>query len=419
MLLSERLSIPGPAEGLIVYQTDFDKGYYVFDGNSWTLFSDPPYFSPWTVFGDTVFRIVGQDTVMTVSEDFVGIGVSNPTVMLDVAGEIRTRGGEGVRFGYLQEPFDNIIKSNVYGLEIINYQANDIRFFAGTAQGLGLLRMVIKADGKIGIGGTPFPGGLFGLKDSNTYLDVDPAGNLTFTDIHCGTQALVDLMHRHWRAHGDTLYRIVGQDTVMTISEDNVGIGVTNPTVMLDVAEEIRAMWGVRYGYQSSSVDNLIWSNQYGLELDNFQTTDIRFMTGETPGSADLRMSIKPNGNVGINNDDPDQKLCVEGGLRIGSGYDEPSRLVNMLYIGDDDYVRIGEWEADDKMTLRAGSFNFEYGYVGIGQVNPQRTLHVNDIIRLEPRATAPSPASMGDMYVRSSDGKLMVYDGTAWQACW
>jgi len=341
MLRSERLAIAGPAEGLIVYQTDFEKGYYYFDGNSWILFSEPPYMSPWTVFGDTVYRIVGPDTVMTISEDHLGIGVTNPTVMLDVAEEIRTMWG--IKLGYSAETYDNYIWSNQYGLELDNFQAKDIRLMTSTSPGSAYVRMVIKADGKIGVGGTLSPGGLFGLKDSNTYLDVDTEGNLLFTDIHCGTQALVDLMHRHWRAHGDTIYRVVGQDTVMTISEDNVG----------------------------------------------------------------------------INNDDPDQRLCVEGGLRIGSGYDEPSRLVNMLYIGDDDYVRIGEWDADDKMSLRAGSFHFEYGNVGIGVVDPQRTLHVNDIIRLEPRATAPSTASMGDMYVRSSDGKLMVYDGSVWQACW
>lgn len=268
MTLTERLNIPSPAEGLIVYQTNFEGGYYYFNGFSWTLFSEPPYISPWTVFGDTVFRILGPDTIMTISEDFVGIGV-------------------------------------------------------------------------------------------------------------------------------------------------------TNPTVMLDVAEEIRAMNGVRYGYINSTIDNLIWSNQYGLELDNFQTTDIRFMTSESPGTAHLRMSIKPNGNIGINRDDPDKKLCVEGGVRIGSGIDQASRDANMLYIGDLQYVRIGEWNGDDKMSFWASSFSFENGYVGIGEITPQRSLHVNDVIRLEPRATAPSPSSMGDMYVRSSDGKLMVYDGSVWQACW
>jgi len=56
---------------------------------------------------------------------------------------------------------------------------------------------------------------------------------------------------------------------------------------------------------------------------------------------------------------------------------------------------------------------------VGIGTTTPARTLHVNDAMRLEPRATAPSSPSEGDMYMDSGTHKLMVYDGTVWQACW
>lgn len=418
MIRSDRLGIPTPAEGLIVYQTDFEKGYYYFDGFSWILFSEPPYISPWTVFGDTVYRILGPDTIMTISEDYVGIGITNPRFMLDVAEDIRTQWG--MRFGYTSQLHDNYIWTNQYGFELDNFQASDIRLMTSTSPGTAILRMVIKADGNIGIGGTLNPGGLFGLKNSNTYLDVDMDGHLTFTDIHAGTHALIDLANSHWIPSNDTtINRILGTDTVVTIRGKNMGIGVTDPMYMLDVAEEIRTMWGVKYGYISATIDNLIWSNQYGLELDNFQATDIRFMTGESIGIGDLRMSIKPNGNVGINRDDPDKKLCVEGGIRIGSGTDQASRDINMLFIGDDEYVRIGEWNGDDKMSLWASSFSFENGYVGIGEVFPQRSLHVNDVIRLTPRASAPSFPSMGDMYVRSSDGKLMVYDGSVWQACW
>lgn len=56
---------------------------------------------------------------------------------------------------------------------------------------------------------------------------------------------------------------------------------------------------------------------------------------------------------------------------------------------------------------------------VGIGTTTPARTLHVNDVMRLEPRATAPSSPSAGDMYFDSVVTKLMVYDGATWQACW
>ena len=36
-----------------------------------------------------------------------------------------------------------------------------------------------------------------------------------------------------------------------------------------------------------------------------------------------------------------------------------------------------------------------------------------------QPRATEPPDPIMGDIYVDSADGKLYIYDGTTWQACW
>ena len=56
---------------------------------------------------------------------------------------------------------------------------------------------------------------------------------------------------------------------------------------------------------------------------------------------------------------------------------------------------------------------------VGIGTSTPARNLHINDVMRLQPRATAPSSPAEGDIYMDSSTHKLMVYDGTNWQACW
>jgi hypothetical protein len=58
-------------------------------------------------------------------------------------------------------------------------------------------------------------------------------------------------------------------------------------------------------------------------------------------------------------------------------------------------------------------------GSVGIGTTSPARNLHVNDVMRLQPRATAPSDPAEGDIYMDSTQHKLMVYDGTAWQTCW
>jgi hypothetical protein len=66
--------------------------------------------------------------------------------------------------------------------------------------------------------------------------------------------------------------------------------------------------------------------------------------------------------------------------------------------------------------TLFVGGSNHR---VGVQTSTPARPLHVSDVIRLEPRASEPDSAAMGDMYIRSYDGKLMVHDGTTWQACW
>ncbi len=60
-----------------------------------------------------------------------------------------------------------------------------------------------------------------------------------------------------------------------------------------------------------------------------------------------------------------------------------------------------------------------DLGNVGIGTIAPQRRLHINDVMRLEPRSTAPSSPSKGDMYFDSTINKLRVYDGTTWQNCW
>ena len=52
---------------------------------------------------------------------------------------------------------------------------------------------------------------------------------------------------------------------------------------------------------------------------------------------------------------------------------------------------------------------------LGIGTNLPARALHVDDVMRLEPRASAPSSPAAGDIYFDSTLSKLRCYDGTAW----
>jgi len=72
--------------------------------------------------------------------------------------------------------------------------------------------------------------------------------------------------------------------------------------------------------------------------------------------------------------------------------------------------------------TVASGSFGtrmtFNGAIVGIGTTSPARQLHVNDVMRLEPRSSAPSSPSAGDIYYDSTLNNLRFYDGTAWRNC-
>jgi len=58
-------------------------------------------------------------------------------------------------------------------------------------------------------------------------------------------------------------------------------------------------------------------------------------------------------------------------------------------------------------------------GNIGIGEISPARPLHINDVLRIEPRNSPPDNPAKGDMYMDDADNKLKVYDGIQWQECW
>jgi hypothetical protein len=55
-------------------------------------------------------------------------------------------------------------------------------------------------------------------------------------------------------------------------------------------------------------------------------------------------------------------------------------------------------------------------GNVGIGTTNPARPLHVSDVMRLQPRASAPGSPVEGDLYVNSSDHHIYCFLNGVWK---
>ena len=67
---------------------------------------------------------------------------------------------------------------------------------------------------------------------------------------------------------------------------------------------------------------------------------------------------------IGIGITSPSELVQINGGaLKIGNSSSATDRAVNMLKFGDGNYVRIGEWEKDDQLSLYAAQgFNFTGG---------------------------------------------------------
>ncbi len=139
--------------------------------------------------------------------------------------------------------------------------------------------------------------------------------------------------------------------------------------------------------------------------------------------------AVCPYDNEG---DNPRIEFVQDGGYpvsAIGMNLLE-NGIENALYLGNNTGARGGiffvtgtnptGWEGwtrlDDsniRMTITTD------GKVGINTTTPQRSLHVNDVMRLEPLITAPTNPSKGDMYFDGTINKLRVFDGAVWQNCW
>jgi hypothetical protein len=113
---------------------------------------------------------------------------------------------------------------------------------------------------------------------------------------------------------------------------------------------------------------------------------------------------------------------CVGGGLRFG--FDHLRFFVSTGNCMDGLIDDIGIWNralsAEEITQINsATASDCGYGKLGINVCNPQRNLHIKDVMRLEPRTTAPDNPAEGDVYYDGTLHKLRVYDGTAWQSCW
>lgn len=112
---------------------------------------------------------------------------------------------------------------------------------------------------------------------------------------------------------------------------------------------------------------------------------------------------------------------CIGGGVRFG--FNHLRYFVSTGDCFDGAIDDIGIWNRaltqEEITAIFTGTADCGYGKMGINVCDPQRNFHIKDVLRLEPRNTAPDNPGKGDIYFDGVTNKLRVYDGTQWQDCW
>ncbi len=167
----------------------------------------------------------------------------------------------------------------------------------------------------------------------------------------------------------------------------------------------------ITMGFQNASVKAVsAMANSFGAE--HIYAGD--FHVFNSWDDAVLGIGLKVNASTGTGSN-----IQTLRGIDLsGWSSNNDGSVTNSVGIYINETIDIG---TGSQFALYSGSRADSYmrGNVGIGTDTPQRKLHVSDVMRLEPRATAPSDARAGDMYFDSGDNKLKVYDGSVWQVCW
>ncbi len=213
---------------------------------------------------------------------------------------------------------------------------------------------------------------------------------------------------------------------VVLTSDGNLGIGTINPNYRLDIGGDInfsgtlfRNGIPVNTGSSSSlwsTSGNDIFYNNGNVGIGTSDPSELLHIAHNT-GS----FKVFQSGNIGVGSDGdffiPTQlTLNIDGAIinqyreyfyrDSGSKWFSIANYQNRLnfFIADD---------TSDTNLIRSLIID-ESGNIGMGTVYPDRKVHIVDVMRLEPRTSAPTNAEKGDIYF-GTDGKIHIYNGTSW----
>ncbi len=324
----------------------------------------------------------GQVTIQT-----QGSSVADKTV-LDV------QGTQGQLFSVTDDLSGDIFSvADISGVPIMNVNSDGTSYF----------------DGNVGIG-TDSPDSKLDVKGTSA-TPADGNQTLSITNSTGGTQLNLGTAENSYgwieAREGSTL-----RNLLINPNGGNVGIGVTNPGVKLDVAGTVRSYSSAgNYGQIANGSFQAVGAHggTFMLDLDNTSTADL--VNIKKSGSS--RFYIQNGGNVGIGTTSPGSKLEVNGSIDAGGdGY-----LINgkAWAFEISDVLTLGDWDGQEFSTRIMDNNSSEVlrvtdGRVGIGTTSPSTELDVDGTGTF-------GTGSAYSLILKSSSGsrgiKILSSDGT------
>ena len=435
MTSTQRLAIPLPARGLLVYETTTNSFWY-FNSSVWNQIGTGGA-SPWTTSGTNIYNS---------NTGNVGIGTSSPTSKLHVAGNALFNGTNpilqlqqaGVNAGYIQ------------------ISGDDLRI--GTNSGNGAGKMVVRMDGtdRIFIDSI----GQVGIGRSTPIYDLDINGNARIHSTSTSTKSVLNMYANpylsfdatgfgssyisfsNWTSLGGGNYDFnskfkiefdggaaerlkfqhVDYDYQLVLTKTGrVGIGEAAPAEklqvngnqLLEAAHPILKLKTTSLAAATAEAD--IEFNGPSSNLASIRYTNSSLvMTGRNGAFNDLVLN---NGNVGIGIGTPTEKLQLVGGNMLMTSSNPMIQMqqgsIDKGFIqlnGDDFRIGCNSSNINGKFVVRTAAgdqfFVDNAGYVGIGVtgLGAEAKVHVGTGLGV-------SLTQNGYLMLGNSSGSNMVFD--------
>jgi len=390
---------------------------------------------------------------------YVGIGITNPSQVLDVSGYIRVSGPNptgsdtvGIEFVRGNTAFG----TDVYTDWRIYNSAGTLRYLMSDT-GIGTYeRMCITADGKVGIGTNSPACQLHIASSSSQGIEIDQATSTNSNYIILNTNSNAGRMFIGMDnasgtglfGSGDAYGACIGSIGATSLSfatnnnirvkidsTGNVGIGTNSPSYKLDV--NFGSVSSAQARFSSSGSDTAI-------SLYNTATSGREYWVGSAGSGAgagegnfyiydntskNIRMVINSSGNVGIGTTSPSEKLVVNGTIiaNTPSTDDNTTKVATTAFVKAQSYLTTSTasstylTQTDAGTTYAKKSGDTFTGSVTIGSsstVNP--SLKVNGLYGTSSSnyilfgvanaaGNYSSSAAAGDCVVRTGGNNLIL----------